>query len=122
MQRKTKMESTTSSSSGSALPAVAAEASAEDAGGRNGGVDRLQRHRSLHSPKVQSRNIRQKFDNNNKSTSSHRRATSVRVRPTYLLEDEDPSLPKPPVSISVACPEDEVEESVTTLGHRYIFG
>lgn len=118
------MESATSSSSGALPAAVAAsEASAvEDAGGRNGGGvgDRLQRHRSLHSPKVQSRNSRQKFENNNKSTSSHnhRRATSVRVRPTYLLEDEDPRLPKPPVSISVACPEDEVEESVNTLGHR----
>ena len=111
------MESTSTSSSAAEAVTVSVEA----AGG--GGGDRLQRHRSLHSPsKVQSRNGNrsQKFDNNNTSSNHHRRATSVRVRPTYLLEDEDPSLPKPPVSINVACPDDEVEDSVNTLGHRYI--
>ena len=107
-------------SSSASVPS-AVTVSAEAAGGGSGG-DRLQRHRSLHSPKVQSRNGNrsQKFDNNNKSSNHHRRATSVRVRPTYLLEDEDPSLPKPPVSINVACPDDEVEDSVNTLGHRYV--
>ena len=111
------MESTSTSSNAAEAVTVSVEA----AGG--GGGDRLQRHRSLHSPsKVQSRNGNrsQKFDNNNTSSNHHRRATSVRVRPTYLLEDEDPSLPKPPVSINVACPDDEVEDSVNTLGHRYI--
>ena len=113
------MESTSTSSSASVPSAVTV--SAEAAGGGSGG-DRLQRHRSLHSPKVQSRNGNrsQKFDNNNKSSNQHRRATSVRVRPTYLLEDEDPSLPKPPVSINVACHDDEVEDSVNTLGHRFV--
>ena len=112
------MESTSTSSSAEVTVSVEAAG-----GGGSGGGDRLQRHRSLHSPsKVQSRNGNrsQKFDNNNTSSNHHRRATSVRVRPTYLLEDEDPSLPKPPVSINVACPDDEVEDSVNTLGHRYI--
>ena len=101
-------------------------------GGSGGlGGDRLQRHRSLHSPsKAQSKNARRALENNNRN--HHRRATSVRVRPTYLLEaraggngntaeaafEDDPNLPKPPVSINVASPEDEEEDSANTLGHR----
>ena len=81
--------------------------------------ERLQRHRSLHS-KAQSKNSRRVLDNNN--SPHHRRAVSVRVRPTYLLEagtfEGDQNLPKPPVSINVASPEDEDCDNLNTLGHR----
>ena len=85
--------------------------------------ERLQRHRSLHS-KAQSKNTRRVLDNNN--SPHHRRATSVRVRPTYILEatgteagtfEGDQNLPEPPVSISVASPEEETCD-LNTLGHR----
>ena len=76
----------------------------------------LQRHRSYHS---QSKSQRKRLDRFQDQQSHHRRATSVRVRPTYIEADEDPNLPQPPVSIQVASPEDEEEiEVAKTLGHR----
>ena len=107
---------------------------AQGNGGSGLGGDRLQRHRSLHSPsKAQSKNARRSLENNNRHH-HHRRATSVRVRPTYLLEaatggrsqgntaeaafEDDLNLPEPPVSINVASPEDEEEDPANTLGHR----
>ena len=79
--------------------------------------ERLQRHRSYHlSSSAQSKSHRRRFDNT--QDYQHRRATSVRVRPTYIEADEDPNLPQPPVSISVASPDDEDLEVANTLGHR----
>ena len=41
-----------------------------------------------------------------------------RVKPTFI-EDDEVNLPKPPVSIQVASPEDEDDlEVANTLGHR----
>ena len=59
--------------------------------------EKLQRHRSYHFSQTKPSKTRK---------SSSRRATSVRVKPTFL-EDEDPNLPEPPVCIKVASPEPE---------------
>ena len=84
-------------------------------------AERLQRHRSYHfSTTSQSRNHRHnkgRFEAA-KNQSSHRRATSVRVRPTFVEEEDDPNLPKPPVSIQVASPDDEQDVNLEPLNHR----
>ena len=46
-----------------------------------------------------------------------RRATSVRVRPTFAEEEDDVNLPQPPVSIQVASPDDEQGDNLE-LNHR----
>ena len=99
-------------------PNSAASASSS-AAGASSDTTRLQRHRSYHS---QSKSQRKRLDRFQDQQPHHRRATSVRVRPTYIEADEDPNLPQPPVSIQVASPEDEEEiEVAKTLGHRYFF-
>ena len=80
---------------------------------------RLQRHRSYHSQSKSQRSKRLDRFQEAGQQPHHRRATSVRVRPTYIEADEDPNLPQPPVSIQVASPEEEEDQEVAkTLGHR----
>ena len=56
-----------------------------------GGGEKLQRHRSYHCSSASSKNSSRLKRFEDKTTSHHRRATSVRVRPTHLVEEDDPS-------------------------------
>lgn len=80
-------------------------------------AEKLQRGQSYHfSTKSKQRQSKNSSNPSSKRlegsdfSSHHRRATSVRIRPTYI-QDEDPNLPQPPVSISVASPDEEDEPS-----------
>ena len=104
----TKERMATTASEAASRPQVTASHEAADS-------TRLQRHRSYHS---QSKNNRRRLEKVQET--HHRRATSVRVRPTFIEAEEDSNLPQPPVSIQVASPEDEDDlEVANTLGHRY---
>ena len=113
-----------------AIKATAVSGKTASAAVDAGALERLQRHRSYHfsSSSSQSRNHRShnnkgsRFEAaNNASDHIQRRTASVRVRPTFVEEDDDINLPQPPVSIQVASPDDDLQDvnlEANSLNHR----